>query len=70
VDGDVNGESLDVAGTLTGDASCQGPIWVRAGATVKGDLRGASVSIEAGSSVDVRLDTDFTLDLGSTGRRR
>lgn len=67
VEGDVSGASLDVAGKLHGDATCQGPITVRAGADVRGDLKGSSVAIEPGSRVDVRLDTDFTLDL--EGRR-
>lgn len=67
VEGDVTGASLEVAGRLSGDASCQGPIWVRAGAEVRGDLKGSSVAIEPGSRVDVRLDTDFSLDF--EGRR-
>jgi cytoskeletal protein CcmA (bactofilin family) len=62
VDGDVSGASLDISGQLCGDASCKGSIVVRSGAEVRGDLKGASVAIEPGSRVDVRLDTDFTLD--------
>ncbi|MBK7584320.1 MAG: polymer-forming cytoskeletal protein [Myxococcales bacterium] len=67
VDGDVSGSALEIAGKLQGDANCQGPIVVRASAEVRGELKGTSVAIEPGSRVDVRLDTDFTLDLG--GRR-
>ncbi len=62
VEGDVSGTSLDVAGRLHGDATCQGPIIVREGADVHGDLTGSAVTIEAGSRVDVRLSTEFTLD--------
>lgn len=63
LDGDVSAASLEVAGVLSGDARCQGPINVRAGADVRGDLRGSSVSIEPGARVDVRLDTEFKLDI-------
>lgn len=67
VEGDVSGAALEVAGRLRGDVSCQGPIVVRSGAEVRGDLKGSSVTIEPGSRVDVRLDTDFTLEI--EGRR-
>ncbi|MBK9001769.1 MAG: polymer-forming cytoskeletal protein [Myxococcales bacterium] len=67
VEGDVSGAALEVAGRLRGDVSCQGPIIVRSGAEVRGNLKGSSVTIEPGSRVDVRLDTDFTLEL--EGRR-
>jgi cytoskeletal protein CcmA (bactofilin family) len=62
IDGDVSAASLEISGRLHGDANCKGPIMVRDGADVRGDLRGTAVSIEPGSRVDVRLDTDFTLD--------
>ena len=65
VEGDVSATSLDVAGRLHGDVSCKGAIFVREGADVRGDLSGSSVTIEPGSRVDVRLSTDFTLDLES-----
>jgi cytoskeletal protein CcmA (bactofilin family) len=70
VEGDVSGESIDVGGTLAGDATAQGVIAVRSGATVRGTLRGARVVIEPGSRVAVRIDTDFELDLPSGRRRR
>ncbi len=70
VEGELSAGSLDLGGKLDGDANCQGPITVRSGASVKGDLTGTSVTIEPGSVIDVRLDTDFTLDFASTGRRR
>jgi cytoskeletal protein CcmA (bactofilin family) len=63
VEGDVSAASLEIAGKLDGDANCRGAIMVRAGADVRGDLKGQSVAIEPGSRVDVRLDTQFSLDL-------
>ncbi len=67
VEGDVSAQSLEIAGRLAGDATASGAILVRAGADVRGDLKGKSVAIEPGSRVDVRLDTEFTLDI--EGRR-
>lgn len=67
IDGDVSAASLEIAGRLLGNAKCSGAINVRAGAEVKGDLEASSVAIEAGSRVDVQLDTEFTLDF--EGRR-
>jgi cytoskeletal protein CcmA (bactofilin family) len=70
VEGNVVAEALDVSGSLLGDASVRGPIAVRAGALVRGDLRGSEVSIEPGSRVSVRLETEFELDFGGPQRRR
>lgn len=64
VEGDVAASALDIAGKLDGDGVCRGSIIVRSGASVRGDLKGSSVAIEPGSRVDVRLDTQFDLDLG------
>ncbi|MFO0568976.1 MAG: polymer-forming cytoskeletal protein [Polyangiaceae bacterium] len=63
LEGDVSAASLEVGGKLRGDATCTGGIVVRAGAEVRGELKGSSVSIEPGARLDVRLDTDVTLDL-------
>lgn len=67
IEGDVSSGALEIAGKLDGDARANGPITIRAGADVRGDLKGKSVSIEPGSRVDVRLDTEFSLDI--EGRR-
>lgn len=69
VQGDVTADELDVSGDLSGDATTQGPIHVRAGATVRGVLSGARVSIEPGATVSVVLDTAFELD-GKPAKRR
>jgi cytoskeletal protein CcmA (bactofilin family) len=69
VDGNVHAESLEISGSLVGDAVTQGPIAVRAGAVVRGELRASEISIEPGSRVSVRLDTQIELDLGAPRRR-
>jgi cytoskeletal protein CcmA (bactofilin family) len=70
VEGNVSAESLDVSGSLLGNANVQGPVAIRGGAIVRGELRGSEISIEPGSRVSVRLDTDFELDLGPVAKRR
>ncbi|HEV8247076.1 MAG TPA: polymer-forming cytoskeletal protein [Polyangiaceae bacterium] len=69
VEGNFSAEALEVAGSLIGDASTRGPIAVRSGALVRGELRASEVSIEPGSRVSVRLDTQVELDLGGARRR-
>jgi cytoskeletal protein CcmA (bactofilin family) len=68
VEGTVEAESLELAGSLLGDAMTRGPIAIRAGAVVRGELRGSEVSIEQGSRVSVRVDTQVELDLGAARR--
>jgi cytoskeletal protein CcmA (bactofilin family) len=70
VEGNLNGESLDIAGSLLGDARASGAIAVRSSALVRGELRGAEISIEAGARVSVRLETEFELDFGTAQKRR
>lgn len=70
VEGNVAAASLDISGTLEGDVTARGAVAIRSGAAVRGDLRGSEVSIEPGSRVAVRLNTDFELDLGPAARRR
>jgi len=70
VEGNLHGESLDIGGSLLGDARAQSAIAVRSGAQVRGELRAAQVSIEAGARVSVRLETEFELDFGTAQRRR
>ncbi len=69
VEGNLHAESLEVSGQLLGDAVTRGPIAVRAGAVVRGELRASEISIEPGSRVSVRLDTQIELDLGAARRR-
>jgi len=70
VEGNLQGESLDIAGSLLGDARASGAIAVRSSGKVRGELRGAQISIEAGARVSVRLETEFELDFGSAQKRR
>jgi cytoskeletal protein CcmA (bactofilin family) len=70
LEGNLRAESLEVGGTLTGDVVTQGPIIIRSGAAIRGELSGTEVSIEAGSRVSVRLNTEFELDLSSLARRK
>lgn len=69
VEGNVRAETLELMGSLIGDVVAAGPIAVRAGSLVRGELRASEVSIEPGSRVSVKLDTQFELDLGAPRRR-
>jgi len=69
IEGNVHAESLEIGGSLLGDVVTRGPIAVRASAVVRGDLRGSEISIEPGSRISVRLDTQVELDLGAPRRR-
>ncbi len=70
LEGNLTGDALDIGGNLLGDARASSAIAVRSAAIVRGELRGAEVSIEAGARVSVRLDTEFELDFGPAQRRR
>ncbi|MEP7049034.1 MAG: polymer-forming cytoskeletal protein [Pseudomonadota bacterium] len=70
LEGNLQGEGLDIGGSLLGDAQARSAIAVRAGAQVRGQLRAAEVSIEAGARVSVQLETHFELDFGGATRRR
>lgn len=70
LEGNLQGESLDIGGSLLGDARARSAIAIRAGAEVRGQLHGAEISIEAGARVSVQLETDFELDFGGAARRR
>ena len=70
VEGNLSGESLEIAGSLLGDARASGAIAVLSSAQIRGELRGSQISIEAGARVSVRLETEFELDFGTTHKRR
>jgi len=63
VEGDVEAESVDVAGALIGDANASDRILIRKGATVQGKVKGDRITIEPGSSVNLNLNMEFELDL-------
>ena len=62
VEGNLQGDGLDIAGTLLGDARATGAIAIRSTARVRGELRAAEVSIEAGAHLSVKLESEFALD--------
>lgn len=62
VGGDFHAESLELAGTLEGNAVVSGFIRIRSTAVVHGEMKGSEVSIEEGARVSVVLDTDFDDD--------
>jgi len=70
IEGNVRAETLDIGGSLLGDGSASGPIAIRSTATVRGELRGGAISIEPGSKVSVRLETEFELDFAGNRERR
>ncbi len=73
----IEAESLTVAGTVEGDVQVTGQIRALAGARLRGNVRGAGISIEDGAHFSGRIDCDFELppELGGgeargTARRR
>ena len=68
---DVQARSVVVAGAIEGDISAQEAVAIRAGARVSGAIRGSSISIEEGATVNGRIDADFELppELGGKGSR-
>jgi cytoskeletal protein CcmA (bactofilin family) len=70
LEGNLRGNSLEILGTLLGDAEAAGVIAVRSSARVRGELCATEVSIEAGAQVSARLETEFELDFGVAERRR
>ena len=68
---DVQARSVVVEGAIEGDISAIEAVAIRAGARVAGAIRGASISIEEGATVNGRIDADFELppELGGKGGR-
>lgn len=61
VQGDVEVDSLEVAGSLIGDAVARDRVVVASTADVRGSWRAAEVTIEPGARVSLRLDAEFEL---------
>jgi cytoskeletal protein CcmA (bactofilin family) len=70
VEGNVQADAVEIGGSLQGDVNARGPVAIRAGAVVRGELKGSEVSIEPGSRISVRLDTELELDLGGSAPKR
>ncbi len=68
----VDANTVTVSGTLEGDVHARGMIRIESGAHVRGDMHGASVSIEEGASYTGRLDAQFDLppELSGEGTSR
>lgn len=63
VEGDVQVGTLEIDGTLVGDAQATGVVRIGRTASVQGAWSGATVAVEEGAAVDLRLDNDFELDM-------
>jgi cytoskeletal protein CcmA (bactofilin family) len=70
IEGNVQAEAVEIAGSLLGDVTSAGPVTVHAGAVVRGEMRSSQVTIEPGSRIAIRLDADFEMDLGQPQRRK
>ena len=57
----VEAQSATIAGALEGDLQATGPVRLVAGARVRGNLKGSTVSIEDGARFSGRLDCDFDM---------
>lgn len=71
VSGDgIEAQAVTVGGTLEGEVAAGGPIELLATARVKGNLRGASVTIAEGAHFSGRLESEFELpaELGGAAR--
>ena len=68
----VDAQDVTISGALDGDVSARGPVRILAGARVKGDMQGESVSIEEGAQFAGKLDCAFDLppELGGSSSRR
>lgn len=64
VTGDVEATAVVIGGALTGDIAAGGPITIRAGARVAGNLGNSEVVLEEGASFEGRIDAEFDLPAG------
>jgi cytoskeletal protein CcmA (bactofilin family) len=67
LEGNVQAQAVDVSGTLLGDVTASGLIAIRSGALVRGELKGAEISIEPGARVSIRIDSD--IEIATPARR-
>lgn len=73
VTADVDALNIVVAGTLEGDVSASHNVRIASGARVRGNVKGAAVSIEDGAAFAGQLDCVFDLPpelSGSGGKGR
>lgn len=61
--GDVEAAVVVIGGSLTGDIAANGPVTIRAGARVEGNIagKGAELVMEEGAAFEGRIDAEFEL---------
>lgn len=63
VAGDVEAAVVVIGGTLNGDIAVRGPVTIRAGARVEGNIvgNGAELVLEEGASYEGRIEAEFDM---------
>ncbi len=66
----IEAHAVTIAGALEGDVAATGAVRLGASARVRGNLRGAAISMEEGARYSGRLDCEFDLppELGGASR--
>ena len=64
----IEASEVSISGVVEGDIVATGPVHVRAGARLKGNVKGESIAIDQGAEFSGRLDCEFELppELGGT----
>ncbi|CAN5467544.1 hypothetical protein BH09MYX1_BH09MYX1_36040 [soil metagenome] len=69
---EVTADDVTVEGSIDGNVVATGAVHLSATAKVRGDLKGASISLDEGAELAGRIDADFELPAelgGKSGRR-
>jgi cytoskeletal protein CcmA (bactofilin family) len=61
ITGDIDAESVSIAGVLLGNVVARGAVMIRAGARVEGNMGGAEVTLDEGASFAGRIEAEFDL---------
>ena len=61
ITGDIDAESVTIAGVLLGNVVARGAVMIRAGARVEGNMGGAEVTLDEGASFAGRIEAEFDL---------
>lgn len=61
VDATVRADNIHVSGQLEGDVQTQGQLTVASGASVRGNVRAKTLTLEEGANFSGQLDADFDL---------
>jgi cytoskeletal protein CcmA (bactofilin family) len=68
LEGNLDAESVELAGTLRGEVTARGAIAIGDRARVRGTLRCARVSMQPGAQVAVRIENDAAVDARTAKR--